>query len=513
MKAGIRCKRTTTSSDSIEVIYPYENTITSIRPFVLGFRVLADSGAISMWVPHYSDLAQPVYLMIADALEQDIGSGRLVAGERLPTLKDLAESLNVTPGTIGRAYDEAAKRGLVVGEVGRGTFVLQQRQLQSSPPAPVARPKPVAAERESGQIDLSIIKPNDAHMTDWLRGAINELAASPDLAQVLDYVTDGGHATHKQAGAAWIQRWLPEARWQQVVLTSGAQHGLLVAISSLSKSDDVVLCESFCYPGIISLAHSMGRRLRGVAMDEHGLIPEALRAACLEHRPSLLVCVTTHQNPTNSIMPHARRQAIAEIAREFDLFIVDDDIYGFLEPAPDYQPLAAYAPERSVYLTSLSKSVLPALRIGYLYAPPQTLSRLSSMVRSSVWMPSPLMAQLASNLINSGMADQLVREQQEEAAARQQMAQEILGKYKIRSQPNSFHIWLELPEPWTSDEFANLARNNGVTVVSGSQFLPERSHANCGVRIALMAPSRQELGFALTKLVSLLDSPEPRLFY
>lgn len=155
----------------------------------------------------------------------------------------------------------------------------------------------------------------------------------------------------------------------------------------LVEKHDVILCESLCYPGIISLAHSMGRRLRGVAMDEHGLIPEALRAACQEHRPSLLVCVTTHQNPTNSVMPHARREAIAQIAREFDLFIVDDDIYGFLEPAPDYKPLAAYAPERSVYLTSLSKSVLPALRIGYLYAPPQTLSRLSSMVRSSVWMP------------------------------------------------------------------------------------------------------------------------------
>lgn len=205
-----------------------------------------------MWVPHYSDLAQPVYLMIADALEQDIGSGRLMPGERLPTLKDLAETLNVTPGTIGRAYDEAAKRGLVVGEVGRGTFVLPQRPVQSAAPAPSVAPQPAPAERQSGQIDLSLIKPNDAHMTDWLRGAINELAASPGLAQVLDYVTEGGHATHKQAGASWIQRWLPEARWQQVVLTSGAQHGLLVAISSLSKSDDVVLCESFCYPGIIS---------------------------------------------------------------------------------------------------------------------------------------------------------------------------------------------------------------------------------------------------------------------
>ncbi|AGZ37333.1 MAG: PLP-dependent aminotransferase family protein [Pseudomonas sp.] len=463
-----------------------------------------------MWVPHYSDLSQPVYLMIADALEQDIGSGRLAAGDRLPTLKDLAEALSVTPGTIGRAYDEAAKRGLVVGEVGRGTFVLQR---QSSTPTPALQTVPAAQKGDSSQVDLSIIKPNDAHMADWLRGAINALADAPDLAQVLDYVTEGGHATHKQAGAAWIQRWLPEARWQQVVLTSGAQHGLLVAISSLSKSDDVILCESFCYPGIISLAHSMGRRLRGVAMDEHGLIPEALRAACREHRPALLVCVATHQNPTNSIMPRERREAIAQIAREFDLFIIDDDIYGFLEPNPEYEPLAAYAPERSVYLTSLSKSVLPALRIGYLYAPPQTLSRLSSMVRSSVWMPSPLMAQLASNLINSGKADQLIQVQQSEAAARQQMAREILGQYNIRSQPNSFHIWLELPEPWTSDEFANLARNNGVTVVSGSQFLPERTSATCGVRIALMTPSRQELSFALTKLASLLDSPEPRLFY
>lgn len=132
-----------------------------------------------MWVPHYSDLAQPVYLMIADALEQDIGNGRLAPGDRLPTLKDLAESLQVTPGTIGRAYDEAAKRGLVVGEVGRGTFVLQQRPAPA--PAPTAPLRPAALKHESGQIDLSIIKPNDAHMADWLRRAITELASSPTL--------------------------------------------------------------------------------------------------------------------------------------------------------------------------------------------------------------------------------------------------------------------------------------------------------------------------------------------
>ena len=93
-----------------------------------------------MWVPHYGDQTQPVYLMIANALEQDIEGGRLAEGDRLPTLKDLAEAPNVTPGTVGRAYDEAAKRGLVAGEVGRGTFVRQLRQPLTAPsvPAPVA---------------------------------------------------------------------------------------------------------------------------------------------------------------------------------------------------------------------------------------------------------------------------------------------------------------------------------------------------------------------------------------
>ncbi|PSS56947.1 PLP-dependent aminotransferase family protein [Pseudomonas sp. BBP2017] len=460
-----------------------------------------------MWVPQYSGHAQPVYLMIADALEQDIIAGRLNPDDRLPTLKDLAEALKVTPGTVGRAYDEAAKRGLVIGEVGRGTFVLPAKARAGSP---VPDTRTIA---ESAEIDLSIIKPNDAGIEGWLRDSITELAQSADLSHVLDYTSDGGHAVHKQAGARWVQRSLPEARWQQIVLTSGAQHGLLVAISSLSRTRDVILCEEHCYPGIISLAHSLDRRLKGVQIDEFGLLPEAFRAACIEHRPALLVCVTTHQNPTNSIMPPERREAIAQIAREYDVFIIDDDIYGFLESQPAHKPISAYAPERSIYLTSLSKSILPALRIGYLYAPPETLSRLSSMVRSSVWMPSPLMAQLASNLINNGMGEQLIKVQQQEAAARQQMAREILGSYQIRSQPNSFHIWLELPEPWNCDEFANLARAQGVTVVSGSQFLAQRTTASCGVRIALMSPSRAELNFALTKLASLLASPEPRLFY
>ena len=167
-----------------------------------------------------------------------------------------------------------------------------------------------------------------------------------------------------------------------------------------------------------------------------------------------------------------------------------------------------------MYLTSLSKSVLPALRIGYLYSPPRLLSRLTAMVRSSVWMPSPLTAQLASNIVNEGLDQQLVRLQREEAARRQALARELLPGLRIKAQPHSYHLWLELPEPWSADEFTTLARAQGVKVLSGSQFQAERNGETRGVRVVLMSPTREEeLRFALTQLASLAGASDPRRFY
>jgi len=470
-----------------------------------------------MWVPQLDDANQPMYLSIADALKRDIHGGALKRGDRLPTLRELATALDVTPGTISRAYSEAQRRGLVQGEVGRGTYVLDQAPdralVRSIADSQIVMPAAVSSpSRET--LDLSIIKPHGETLEFWLRGALVNLARSTDFERALDYAPDGGHPAHREAGAQWLRHWLPGAQWQQVVITSGAQHGLMVAISALTQSNDLILCESLCYPGIISVAHSLQRRLRGIPMDDEGIIPEALREICQRERPAMLVCVASCQNPTTAIMSNARREQIAAIAEEFDFILLDDDIYGFLATDPATRPLASFAPDRSVYLSSLSKAVLPALRVGYLYSPPKMLSRLSSMVRSSVWMSSPLTAQLATNVISEGLDNKLIRIQRAEAAARQAMAAEIFRGLQIRSQPHSYHLWLTLPEPWSSDEFTQLARSNGVTVSSGSQFQAERSGSTRGVRIVLMSPtSREELHFALTKLASLIESGDPRRFY
>lgn len=462
-----------------------------------------------MWVPRLSDFNQPVYLSIADALARDIASGTLKTGSRLPTLRELAQALDVTPGTISRAYSEAQRRKLVQGEVGRGTYVLEQ----DAPTPTRQQPSALLAAGPSDLLDLSIIKPHGEPLEHELRDALVNMANDADFARALDYAPDGGHPAHREAGAQWLRQSLPEAQWQQVVITAGAQHGLMVTMSALSNSGDLVLCEALCYPGIISLAHGLERRLGGVEMDAEGIIPEALRERCLREKPALLICVATCQNPTTAIMSAARRAQIAAIAEEFDFIIIDDDIYGFLANDPSIKPLSSYAPERSVYLTSLSKSVMPALRIGYLYSPPKLLSRLTSMVRSSIWMPSPLTAQLASMMLGEGLDTRLVAVQRAEAAARQAIAAEVFRGWQITTQPHSYHLWLTLPEPWSGDEFTLLARANGVLVLSGTQFQAERLGHTRSVRIVLMSPTRRdELRFALTKLASLIDA-DPRRFY
>lgn len=476
-----------------------------------------------MWEPTLLPADGAIYERIAQALERDIRAGVLQAGHRLPTLKELAARLGVTPGTISRAYDLAHRRGLVEGEVGRGTFVLGPAEANAATPTPpsqtslLATPVATSASAVAPQdlpgawTDLSIVKPNLSLQESVLRAALAELAQSASLPDMLDYTRDGGLPLHRQAGADWMQRAGLQVKTEQVMLTAGAQHGLWVAVNALTRAGDLVVCESLCYPGVASVVQSLGRRLKGVAMDEEGLRVDALRRLCEEDKPTLVICIANCQNPTATVMSAQRRQQLAALAREFDLMLVDDDLYGFLVPG-QAPPLASYAPERTVYLTSLSKSVLPTVRLGYLHAPPEWLARLAASVRTTVWMVSPLAAQLATHLIGNGQADLLREAQREEARVRQLMARELLGQFDYRALPTSFHIWLRLPPQWSSgDQFAAVARSHQIGVAAGDAFSMNRDGEGRGfVRITLMPPSREHLRFVLTKLAGLLETPDPQ---
>jgi len=421
--------------------------------------------------------------------------GRLVGGERLPTQRALADLLGVTVGTVTRGYAEASRRGLLSGEVGRGTFV-----------------RPVRATPEhTGVIDLTHNHP-PVPPGDTLRAALSStlegMARAPGVADVLAYPPDGGDRSHREAGAEWLARSGLDVDPDRVVVSSGSQHALSALLASRFRPGDRILAESCTYPGLKAAAELLHLRLEGLAMDSEGLVPEAFETACRRGGARGLYCVPTIQNPTAAVMPLGRREAIAEIARRYAVVVIEDDIHARLpqEPLP---PLARLLPELAYHVTTTSKSLAPGLRIAFLTGPAGEESRLRAAIRATTWAASPLTAEVAAAWIRDGTAERLLAERRREAAARQQLAADLLQGAEMRAHACGYHVWLILPEPWRADSFvAELARR-GVAVTPAEVFAVGRAPAPHAVRLGLGGGlSREQLRSALATVADALRGPQ-----
>jgi DNA-binding transcriptional MocR family regulator len=457
-----------------------------------------------MWNPALLSAAEPKYQALLDALQRDIGSGMLPPGTRLPTQRDLAQRLGVAIGTVGRAYAIAEQRGMVSGEVGRGTFV--------------RGPEPGVEEGTLEEEDSEIIDLSKSRLVrDPRVGSVAEvlqtLARRPDLDRLMDYYQPApGMARHREMGARWLGRTGLVVPPERVIITSGAQHGAATVLASLTKPGDLVLTEHVTYTGVKAIASLLHLQLRGLPLDQHGLVPEGFEAACRDHAPRALYCIPTLQNPTARTMPLARRQTIAEIAARYDVALIEDDVYGFLPPDP-LPPLTAIDPARSYYITSTSKSMAPGLRVGYVVAPDSRVDRVAGVIRASTWLIAPLLAELASEWIERGDAEAMVNWKREETSARHAAALRILGRWLPDTASPSFHLWLSLPEPWRTEEFVAQARARQVVVSPSEEFVVGREIAPHAVRVCLGATaSRGRLEDGLSRLADLLeDGPEPSL--
>jgi DNA-binding transcriptional MocR family regulator len=265
----------------------------------------------------------------------------------------------------------------------------------------------------------------------------------------------------------------------------------------------VILCEAVTYTGMRSLANHLHVGLQPVAMDSEGLIPDALEDAAHESGGRVVYCMPSNQNPTGRIMSRKRRQDVARVAARLNLQLVEDDAYGFL--VEGQQPLCALAPDRAFYLTSMSKSLAPGLRIGFLHSPPGWSERLTGAVFATTVMVTPLDAAAVCAWIEDGTADRVIAWKREEIKARQQLARQILGSV-VSSSLESQHAWLQLPARWPADDFVREARQRNVVVTAGRDFAVARHDVPNAVRICLGPPAdRDVLKSGLTTLAEILD--------
>jgi DNA-binding transcriptional MocR family regulator len=452
---------------------------------------------MTIWQPDPARFTGPRYRAIAEALAEDVRDGRLRAGDRLPTHRDLAWHLKVTVGTVTRAYAEAERRGLIAGEVGRGTFI-----RGAEPPIPSALPPERVAE-QIGLVNLAQNHPVPGEDTALLAQTLRDIANGPGLAELLRYQNHVGQPPAREAGATWLAQTGAEASADRIVITAGGQHCLATVLGAYANPGDVVATEAMTYPGLKAACQLRQVRLEGIAVDAEGVLPDAFAAACRQWPIRMLYLTPNLSNPLAGTLSVERRRAIVETARRHDVLIVEDDVYGFLIDRPT--PFAALAPERTFLVSSLSKSAAPGLRIGYILAPADRIDRLALAVRSTIWMPPPLMVEIATRWIVSGAADRLAVSRRREAAQRQVLARRILGR-GVMGDPSAYHLWLPLDERWRASEFVTEARRLGVAVTGANAFTVGRVAPMNGVRICL--GSVADLGILEAALTTIRDLRE-----
>ncbi|MEN6542849.1 PLP-dependent aminotransferase family protein [Parvibaculum sp.] len=450
----------------------------------------------------------PRYRVMADLIAEAIADGRLAPGARLPALRDIAYELGVTVGTVARAYSQAASRGLVAGEVGRGTYVLARTPREPMDGVGSASfhaaiegaevPMKAALAAPVGQTEI---------MSATLRSLLDELPKREGPSIFNTYLAPGGTEDEREAAARWLAYGAFAPSPERMLLCSGTQQAILTSLLTACEPGDLVLTEALTYHAMIAQASLMGFRIAPVDLDAEGILPEALERAIIEQKPRAIFLVPTIHNPTTSIMGEARRIRIAEIARTHGVAVIEDDIYGTLvgdRPAP----IAHYYPDGTYYATSLAKSLGCGLRVGYLIPPADKLDRARAILHGQGQTVPPLSAELATSLIVNGAADKLVAAQRTEMAARHAIALELLGTRDMRHHPAALFVWLRLPEAWRAHAFVEAARQRGVALAAGEDFMvgrPDRAARH--VRIALgQAQSREALRHGLSVIAALIDS-------
>jgi len=451
---------------------------------------------MTITLPRRQERRQPVYREIADAIAREIQAGRLKPGQRLPTQRELATQLGVTLTTVTRAYAEADRRGLVRGEVGRGTYA-RSRDLEVHSSAMPETPISLAT--------------NTLLPSEHIEALADQLAACAPrggATAVFEYQGRVGPVRARAAGADWLERNGLHSTPDQITVTAGGQHAILVSLLAGTDAGDEVLVEEFAYSGILELCARLGRRARAVAMDEQGLDPAALDAACRDGRPRAVYMMPTLHNPTTVTMPSRRREEIVKVVTKYGLFVIEDDVYGYL--APEVRPLFdAFPSGRAVYLTSLAKAITPGLRVGYVRASLGLRERLEAASHWTVIDPAPVMVEFAARVITGGLGDRIVEWKRSETAARQDIAARVLAGFRCQASPMSPHLWMHLPEGWSSDAFVAQARECGVLINGAHAFMVDKRAPGTAVRVCLGTPrSRETLEQALSRLTQIPDGAQ-----
>ncbi|MFR9798136.1 PLP-dependent aminotransferase family protein [Streptomyces sp. MS06] len=434
---------------------------------------------------------------IADRIAEDIASGRLPPGRRLPPQRLFARRRGIAGSTAGRVYGELVRRGLVVGEVGRGTFV------RAAAPAPGGR---ALVEQSGADVNLELNYPSAPGQSELLAPALAPLTRPDVLTGALRPAAADGTAEAREAAAGLLAAggWSPDP--ERLLFAGNARQAVAAALASLARPGDRVGVEELTYPLVKEIAERLGLVLVPLAADAGGLRPEALAEAHRGAPLSALYVQPALHNPTSATCTAERRAQLADTVLRLGVPVVEDRIWSFLRAEP---PLAALAPHLTHVVDGLSKRVAPGLTVGFLVVPPDRGEAVRGALRSGGWTAGRFALEAAVRWIGDGTVARLVAAKREDAARRQRIVRRELAGCTVRADPGAYFAWWELPAPWRADTFTAAAAAHGIAVTPGTAFAVDPRRTPDAVRLGLATAPEPDLERALRTLADLVRHPGP----
>lgn len=429
------------------------------------------------------------YRTLADELQQSIADGRLKPGDRLPTQRDYADTHRIAPSTAIRVYAELIRRGLVTGEVGRGTFV------RTGPPLDGFS----LALGIGGLINLATnvpLLPNQAARVMASTARMTRRASV--IAAAMETVSPYGTAAARRTVATFLARgrWHPDP--ECVLFAGNGRQALAATLAALVPPGQRLGVEALSYQSINGIANRLGIEVVPLPMDAQGLRADGVARAHKHERLRAIYVQPTLHNPLGMTMGATRRAELVRALKALDIVAIEDHVYAFL--LDDLSPLASLAPERVVMIDSLSKRVAPGVTLGFAVAPHSMVAPIAESLRAAALPPSGLALEIGIRLLADGTVTSLVRDKRRDATRRQAILRKQCPALTISAESHAYHAWVELPAAWRSESFTAAAAGRGIAVAPASAFTTGAGHAPNAVRIALASPPPKVLAESLAVL-------------
>ena len=469
-------------------------------------------------------LEAPIYRQICDQIREAIVNGPLELGERLPATRTLADQLGLNRQTISSAYELLENEGFIKGQVGRGSFVtlpngaapphidwdsvLEQQPKLAAPPS--------AAD---SLISFTASRPSELLFPlDEFRATCQEVISEPAAAAILQLGAPAGYRP--------LRRHLLNDATQEgfarptddVIVTNGVQQALdLIQRVLCGGTGGPVVIEDPVYPGLKNIFSTAGTRLIGVPVTQDGIDLDALARVLLRERPRLLVLTPNFQNPTGTTMPLEARRQVIRMAREAQVVLIENDIYGALRYRGDALPTLKELDESGdvVLLRSFSKLAFPGLRVGWVIAPKPLTSRLAEAKQCCDLHTDQLSQAVLLRFAESGRLAEHRKHVISTGLERLECAlttcQRVMPEGTIYTRPDGgMNLWIRLPEQLDSGELLGPAQREGVAYLPGKYFAVSRDQSSC-LRISFAGLAPKYIRQGLKVLGTLFQSEASRV--